>query len=147
MTDTIRFYRTTGTYGFLSNLWPSPVIFENRGFRSAEYAYQFGKPRNADLAYWLAIAPSSAICAFAAHALPPWAVRTEWNVIKVERMRAVLAAKFDQHPDLRERLLATGDATLIEVSKTDPFWGIGAKGTGKNTLGLLLMELRERVRI
>jgi len=34
---------------------------------------------------------------------------------------------------------------LIEDSKMDGFWGIGAKGNGKNMLGRLLMEVREQI--
>ncbi|KKK98019.1 hypothetical protein LCGC14_2646970, partial [marine sediment metagenome] len=31
-------------------------------------------------------------------------------------------------------------------SKTDPFWGIGKKGNGKNMLGKLLMKVRKEIR-
>ncbi len=43
-------------------------------------------------------------------------------------------------------LLETGDLTLIEDSKTDYYWGIGAHGTGKNKLGETLVKVREFVR-
>ena len=47
-------------------------------------------------------------------------------------------------PDLRARLIAAGEARLIEAAPRDYFWGAGAKGTGKNWLGVLLMELRKK---
>lgn len=53
-----------------------------------------------------------------------------------------MKTKFDQHPELKGKLMATGEAEIIEDSKTDAFWGIGKKGTGKNMLGKMLMELR-----
>lgn len=141
----IRFYRASGPYGFLSNLYPELVIFEGRGFTCAEYAYQFGKPAKPEVAAWLMAAPTPSLCAQAAHALFMWQVRSDWADIKVDRMRRVLAAKFTIG-DLDERLLATGDAQLIEESTMDAFWGVGKKGNGKNMLGVLLMELRERCR-
>ena len=143
--EEIRFYRATGDYGFLSNLSPAEIEFEGRTFPCAEYAYQFGKPRDADVAEWLMAAPTPTLCAQAAHALVGWQIRADWAEIKVERMRAVLRAKFTQHPYWRGRLLRTGDAWLVEESSMDAFWGIGKKGVGKNMLGVLLMDVRSEL--
>ena len=66
-------------------------------------------------------------------------------------------AKFGQHPDLRDFLLATNDAVLVEASPRDRIWGIGMgasnpdardprKWRGENLLGFALMEARERLR-
>ncbi|HAY22248.1 MAG TPA: DUF1768 domain-containing protein [Desulfobacterales bacterium] len=140
--DEIRFYRATGQYGFLSNLYPAEIVFEGRKFRSSEDAYQYGKPKSPEVAEWLVLAPKPHLCAAAAHALFVFDIRPEWNSIKIERMRAVLLAKFTQHESLRLKLLETGDAQLIEASNTDAFWGIGKKGNGKNMLGVLLMDIR-----
>ena len=60
-------------------------------------------------------------------------------------MKSVLFAKFTQHEDLKAILLSTGNALLIEASKTDAFWGIGEKGNGKNMLGRLLMQVRDEL--
>lgn len=141
----VRFYRASGEHGFLSNLYPVHMEFEGRWFESAEHAYQFGKPRHADVAEWMRFATRPWAVAFFAHAMPPWAVRKDWNEIKVDRMRRVLEAKFSRYA-LRDKLLATGSAYLVEASRTDAFWGVGRRGDGQNTLGLLLMELRERLR-
>lgn len=141
----IRFYRATGDYGFLSNLYPAEIRFDGERFPSSEYAYQFGKPNKPEIALWLLAAPTASLCAQAAHALLPWQVRQGWAGLKVERMRQVLRAKFEQHVDLALRLAETGAARLVEESTTDAFWGVGKKGTGKNMLGELLMELRAAI--
>ncbi len=57
-----------------------------------------------------------------------------------------LRHKFGQHPDLREKLLATGNRHIIEHTKTDKYWGDGEDKTGKNRLGHLLVQLREELR-
>jgi len=58
-----------------------------------------------------------------------------------------LRQKFSD-PDLRNRLLATGDAELVEgTTWGDVTWGIDLNtGEGENHLGKLLMELRTRYR-
>lgn len=61
-------------------------------------------------------------------------------------MREALWAKFTQHPPLREKLLATGSARLVEHTKRDAYWGDGGDGSGKNRLGILLMEIRDRLK-
>lgn len=143
----IRFYRATGKYGFLSNLYPSPFPFEERVFPCAEAAYQFGKPRQVAVAEWIISAPKPHLMAIAAHGLFVFDVRENWNDIKVERMKQVLAVKFGQHFwTLGKQLIGTLDADLIEESKSDAFWGVGKKGTGKNMLGVLLMETRSSLR-
>jgi ribA/ribD-fused uncharacterized protein len=138
----IRFYRASGKYGFLSNLYKAPIMFQFINFSCSEAAYQFGKPKDYAVASWLVNAPKPHLCAAAAHALLAFDIKPEWNQIKVDRMKNVLIAKFEQNPDLMKKLFETGNATLIEDSKTDAFWGVGKKGNGKNMLGVLLMDVR-----
>ena len=85
----------------------------------------------------------------AAHGLYVWDVVPDWAKIKFDRMRAVLRAKFDQHADLRDLLLSTGEARLVEAgtvnNAVNRLWGeVGGKG--ENMLGVMLMELRDAYR-
>jgi ribA/ribD-fused uncharacterized protein len=141
-TTEVRFYRATGQYGFLSNLYPATVSFDEREFPTSEHAYQYGKFRNPIERDWAMTAPNPCLVAIVAHNLFAWQITEGWTAIKVERMRQVLYAKFTQHADLQAQLLATFPAVIIESSGEDAFWGIGKKGNGKNMLGHLLMELR-----
>jgi hypothetical protein len=140
--DITCFYRAAGAYGFLSNLFPCHVTFESRVFRSSEDAYQFGKAKDPAVAEWLISAPKPHLCAMAAHTLTLYDVRPDWDGIKVDRMRAVVRAKFSEHPDLAAKLHATGKAILVEASQSDAFWRVGKSGKGVNVLGKLLMEVR-----
>lgn len=85
----------------------------------------------------------------AAHGLYTWDIAPGWSKVKFDRMRGVLYAKFSQHPELRELLLSTGNARLVECATVDNpvnrLWG-EVNGKGKNMLGNLLMEVRERFR-
>lgn len=144
--DEIRFYRANERpYGAFSNLYKCPVEFEGTVFPTSEHAYQAGKARKPAVRQWILSAPTPALAAMAAHGLYVWDVVPDWAQTKFERMRAVLRAKFDQHPALRELLLSTGTARLVEAgtvnNAVNRLWG-EVDGKGENMLGVMLMELR-----
>lgn len=150
MADEIPFYRSSERpYGVFSNLYRCRVEFEGETYATSEHAYQAGKPRKQAVREWLLAAPSPALLAMAAHGLYYWDIAPGWSTNKLERMRGVLRAKFTQHPQLQELLLSTGTARLIESATVDNevnrFWG-EVNGVGRNTLGIMLMELREALR-
>jgi ribA/ribD-fused uncharacterized protein len=142
----IKFYRSNEKpYGVFSNLYASPVEFEGKLYPTAEHAYQAGKARKLEVRDWILSAPSPALAAMAAHGLYTWDVTPDWAEIKFERMREVLRAKFEQHLELREILLSTGAARLVEAgtvnNAVNRLWG-EINGAGQNMLGVMLMELR-----
>ena len=76
-----------------------------------------------------------------------------WGTISQQVMYQILMAKFTQNPELREKLLSTGDKPLIENTggfgkQTD--WGVNTSGEnagkGKNQLGRLLEVVRDSLR-
>src|ERR1700683_4673777 len=141
----IWFYRANERpYGAFSNLFRRPIAFEGATFATAEHAYQAGKAKRPQVREWLMSAPSPALLAMAAHGLYQWDITPSWSRIKFDRMRAVLNAKFTQHSDLRDLLVSTGSARLVESATVDNavsrLWG-EVNGVGKNMLGTLLMEL------
>ncbi len=73
-------------------------------------------------------------------------IRPDWEAVKDDIMRRAVRAKFTQHLDIRAVLLSTGDEELIEDAPNDYYWGCGAKGTGKNMLGRMLVEVRDALR-
>ena len=79
-------------------------------------------------------------------------VRYDWDEIKGEVMLPIVREKFKQNPDLAEKLLATGNAYLIEGNYWhDNYFGICTckechhKGEGKNVLGRILMQVRDEL--
>lgn len=142
----IRFYRANEKpFGAFSNLYRREVEFEGVAYSTAEHAYQAGKPRKDNVREWLLNAPSPSLLAMAAHGLYSWDIQPGWSKVKFDRMKQVLRAKFTQHDDLRELLLSTGQARLVESATVDNLvnrtWG-EVNGKGKNMLGQLLMEIR-----
>lgn len=67
-------------------------------------------------------------------------LRPDWEEVKLGIMEEIVKAKFTQHPELKEKLLNTGDRLLVEGG-TDNFWG--NKG---NSLGKILMKVRMELR-
>lgn len=73
-------------------------------------------------------------------------LRADWETVKDDVMRRAVLKKFETHADIRTILLETHDQDLIENTTGDHYWGIGSSGTGKNMLGVILMEIRTILR-
>lgn len=68
--------------------------------------------------------------------------KPKWSTSHEQLMLKALRAKFLQHPQLREKLRATGNAYLIEDSIGEAFWTTGAP---HNTLGMMIMKIRQEL--
>jgi hypothetical protein len=142
---TIRFYRVNEPSGEFSNFAPCP--FESKGKRwpTSEHFFQAQKFAGTEHEEAIRLAASPMIAARMGRnrKLP---LRRDWEAVKEDVMREALRAKFARYPALRELLLSTGDAELIESTANDRYWGDGGDGTGRNRLGVLLVELRTELR-
>ena len=129
-----------GAYRFLSNFWFCAIDMDGSTYPSVEHAYQAAK--TFDFQQRGHIRRSST--PGGAKALGrKITLRLDWDAIKIETMRALVRQKFSAHTDLRAKLLATGDAELIEGNHWgDTFWGQCPIGNGQNWLGKILMEVR-----
>lgn len=73
-------------------------------------------------------------------------MRPDWEEVKYDVMYEIVKAKFIQNPDLKEKLLSTGDEYLVEGNHWgDRTWG-QVNGVGKNWLGKILMKVREELK-
>lgn len=80
-------------------------------------------------------------------------LRPDWERVKVPIMTKLVYRKFADHPELAAELFATDNAMLIEGNTWhDNFWGTCRCWTGRcrdeghNTLGVILMSVREALR-
>lgn len=72
-------------------------------------------------------------------------MRSDWEEVKDKVMYEIVLAKFTQNPDLKEKLLATGDEYLEEGNTWgDTIWGT-VDGVGENRLGKILMRVRDEL--
>ena len=131
----------SGEYRFLSNFWPCSLTFGSWAFTSAEYAYQAAKSNDPE--EWRAIQACSTP-GQAKRLGKKLTLRPDWEKVKLECMHEILTAKFSI-PELKDMLLATGTAQLVEENHWgDRYWGV-CQGTGHNHLGRLLMQVRDEI--
>ncbi len=149
MAEELKFYRASHpAYGFLSNLYPVDIYYNDTIWDSTESAYQFYKFKDAKIGAWVILAPKQSVLAMTGHLFNMYKqqyVRNDWDEFKVRLMNKLLIIKFKQHPILAQRLLDTGDRILIEDAPNDYFWGCGKDGTGLNMLGKQLMDVRKEL--
>lgn len=135
--------RFAGPYRFLSNFWPSAVTLDGEEYSTVEHAFQAAKTTDMDARVLVRMAFSPGVAKQRGRML---ALRPDWEAVKVEIMAGLLRQKFTNHAELREALLNTGDALLVEGNTWgDTFWGVDAGKGGANHLGRLLMQIRTEV--
>lgn len=150
MSQTMYFYRTAHPF---SNFHPSEFTEDGVTYRWAEQYLMARKARLFGDGERLA-ARTPAECKALGRRVTPYADAV-WTRERYAAALDMLRLKFGQNAALREALLATGDAPLVEASPTDRIWGIGfSEGEaeahrhawGENLLGRALMEVRAELR-
>lgn len=124
-------------YFFLSNYFECPVYYMGHKFRSSEAAYQAQKcPSRTE--EFLEISADEAKKLGKTVEL-----RADWDDVKDNIMYFIVRNKFIPNDDLMEKLIATGNAELIEGNWwKDTYWGV-CDGIGENKLGKILMQIRK----
>ena len=155
--DPILIRRTRDPFGWMGNMSPFPVVYKGTEFRTTEALFQA-----------LRFAPGSPVIELIRVEKSPMAAKlvakkhTEQMVVEnlskddLANMITCLTLKLEQHPNLKDRLLETGDRIIIEdVTKrrekgTALFWGAALEEdgtwTGTNALGKCWMKLRVKLR-
>ena len=132
-------------YGCFSNFSAHGFELDGRWWPTSEHYFQASKFPDTPYAERIRTTPSPMIAARLGRSRKQ-PLRPDWDSAKDCIMRKAVLAKFAAHPDIRDVLLSTGDAELIERTTGDYYWGCGTGGTGKNMLGRILMEVREHLR-
>ena len=145
MAKVINFYRTGDKYGCFSNFSAYPVVIGGKVWPTSEHYFQAQKFAGTEHEEAIRSAKSPMIAArMGRDRSKP--IRADWEQVKDDLMREAVRAKFSQHADLREILLATGDALIVEHTANDSYWGDGGDGSGMNMLGQILAEVRAALR-
>lgn len=132
-----------GEYRWLSNfqIFQNSINYEGQYFYSVENAYQAAKTINRDIRKIISdLTPSEA-----KQLGKEINIRIGWDLLKLKVMEDLVLQKFTLNEDLRRKLVATGDAMLIEGNNWgDKFWGV-CNGEGENHLGKILMNVRKHL--
>lgn len=145
MNQVINFYSVNDDYGCFSNFADYPIKLRGKSWPTTEHFFQAQKFEGTPSEQEVREARSPMIAArLGRDRKRP--LRRDWDQVKLAVMREAVLAKFIQHRELREILLATGDARIVEHTTNDNFWGDGGDGSGQNMLGRILMEIRTQLR-
>lgn len=145
MSSQINFYSVADAYGEFSNFAPYPITLAKKRWPTSEHYFQAMKFDDSKVKEKIRKTKSPAVAAkLGRDRKTP--IRRNWDGMRVNVMRDALRAKFTQHGELTQLLLATGEAKLVEHTENDAYWGDGGDGSGSNMLGRLLMELRSELR-
>lgn len=131
-----------GEYAFLSNFYYSPIKFAGITYPTVEHFFQAQKSLDIEEVKRIAAMPTPGAAKRAGRQIK---LRSDWEDVKDFIMSIGLKLKFAK-PELKAKLLATGDEELVEGNTwNDTYWGV-CKGVGENHLGKLLMSIRENIK-
>ena len=137
-----------GKYAFLSNFFYAPFVYDGIIYPTNEHFFQAMKTLDQEKRKQIAEAKTPGAAKRMGRQVQ---LREDWEEVKYTAMCVGVERKFDAHPGLAEKLIATGDAILIEGNSWhDNTWGSCfcpkcAAIAGKNWLGEILMERRKEL--
>ena len=142
---TVYFYSTRGDYGAFSNFSRHGFEIDGKYWKTSEHYFQAMKFEGTEYEDKVREARNPKEAAKLGRRRD-WPLRKDWESVKDGVMRKAVLTKFQTHDDIRQTLLETGNADIIENAPSDYYWGCGKKGTGKNMLGIILVETRKKLR-
>jgi ribA/ribD-fused uncharacterized protein len=151
--DAIVFRKTNEKFGGLSNMAPGfPMEVNGVDIRTTEALYQACRFPHMPKVQKLILDQRSPMTAKMRSKPYRKESRGDWDAVRVPIMKWCLRVKLAQNwMAFGDILLATGDHPIVEESRKDDYWGAKTvdDGTlsGKNVLGRLLMELREKFKL
>lgn len=130
-----------GETRWLPNFQAVDVQLDDVTYLTTEHAYQAAKTLDPAMRESIRTAATPGIAKRLGQAV---ALRGDWEDVKRDVMLDLLRQKYRQEP-LLSKLIATGDALLVEGNAWgDRFWGV-CGGVGENWLGRLTMQVRDEI--
>lgn len=131
-----------GKYEFLSPAYPATFQWHGIMWPNAETAFQAASCRDESrMEEFVGLSAQKARNRAAKIGL-----KEGWDSMQVTAMEEIQHAKFEQNPELLQKLKATGNAVLVYGGKANTFWGKNLyMDKGENHLGQILMKIREQM--
>ena len=152
--QTIGFTSTAAEWGIFSNFAKTPMMVNGIKFACVEQMFHYIRLNSeTERAEYLKVSPGMALKMKAKAFAKRGVERADWREIAVDVMRFCLNHKYQNSEEFRKALSDSGDRYIIEDEsnrkKRPDSWGaILDPATneyyGKNIMGRLLMELREK---
>ena len=111
-----------GKYAFLSNFYAADVTYDGMTFPTSEAAFQAMKCLNREERIPFTEMKNPVAVKRMGKQVK---LRSDWTYVKVGIREKIVRAKFTEHPELAEQLVATGDLPIMEGNNwRDTFWGL-----------------------
>lgn len=144
---------------FLSNFYPCSFTYRGFKFDNSEKAIMWSKAMHfgaIEVANQILQAPNPKEAKRLGRSKQIPFVESEWEQVREQVFYDILMAKFSV-PNMKSKLLETGDRKLAEASPYDTIWGVGlsendprifdeSEWKGQNLLGKVLMKVREDIK-
>ena len=150
----ISFTSTAAEWGIFSNFAKTPMVVNDIEFACVEQLFHYIRLNNeTERATYLKLTPNMGLKMKAKAFKKRGVERSDWHRISVDVMRFCLNHKYQNSAEFRKALADSGDRFIIEDEskrkKKPDSWGAildvaSNEYYGKNIMGRLLMELRER---
>jgi ribA/ribD-fused uncharacterized protein len=152
--QTIGFTSTAAEWGIFSNFAKTPMVVNGIEFACVEQLYHYIRlNKEAERAEYLKVSPGMALKMKAKAFKKRGVERADWREIAVDVMRFCLNHKYQASAEFRKALADSGSKYIVEDEsnrkKRPDSWGavldtVTNEYYGKNIMGRLLMELREK---
>ena len=152
--QTIGFTSTAAEWGIFSNFAKTPMVVNGVEFVCVEQMFHYIRLNNEmERAEYLKHTPNMGLKMKAKAFAKRGVERSDWREIAVDVMRFCLNHKYQNSAEFRKALADSGDRFIVEdesnrKKKPDSWGAVFDTATGeyygKNIMGRLLMELRER---
>ena len=131
-----------GEYDFLSTRFSCHFVWQGLQYGNAEAAFQASKcEEKSERKVFTNCSADKAV--LRGKELVPY---SGWEEARLDIMKSILRAKFEQNPSLMKKLTDTGSHILINGNnKQETYWGINLyTWQGENHLGRIIMEIRDK---
>lgn len=146
------FKKVAEDYGWMGNMAPYPIEFDGKVWLTSEALFQSMRYNIDSIKEIIRVEKSPMGAKMKAKKYKDQMVVVPMSELDVENMRKCVKMKFDQHPQLKKALIATGESHIFENignrnGERHKFWGSKKlsenEGGGNNMMGRILMDLRD----
>jgi ribA/ribD-fused uncharacterized protein len=148
----IWFKKVAEEYGWMGNMAPYPIKYDGNIWLTSEALFQSMRYDDDSVKEIIRVEKSPIGAKMKAKKYRDQMVIVTMSDLDVENMRKCVRIKFDQHPQLKKALMATGESHIFEdigirKGERHKFWGAKklseSEGDGNNMMGKILMDLRD----
>lgn len=153
--EVIAFTKVALPYGWLGNMSPFPIEWEGKTWRTSEALFQALRFSDEEIREKIREQKSPMAAKMVTKPVKHLKTIEVASEQDIENMKLCIKLKIEQHPELKQQLVETGDRLIVEdvtsrgARGTNLIWGAMLKDDewqGQNVLGKIWMELRKQLK-